>query len=236
MRPTLAAALLAVMALVTACGGGPPGPDASPSQQGNLFQNPGFEEGRDPWFSLNPPDFLLASDLAHDGQASALLRMRATLQDQGTKVFYLVQEITPQQFPELLSGYYRVGKWARGTPLQYLQVAVIAFGVENLPGGYPNHQIRYILAGIDQEPFKIANAHFVFLSKDDPPLDRWVAFERRVGDDFRQLWGATPEGSDMIRILFEVRYDDKAPGQGTPEADVYYDDLNIGPAPPSALP
>lgn len=156
--------------------------------------------------------------------------MRAEQRIEGTKVFYLVQEVTPQEFPEIMSGNYRVTKWVRGTRLQYLQFAVIAFGANNLPGSFSNHQIRYILAGIDEEPFAIANAHFVFLSREDPTLNEWVPFQVNVKDDFLKLWGAVPE-YEMIRILFEVRYDDKAAGECPVEADVYYDDLYFGPAP-----
>lgn len=241
MRRFLAIAAAAVAAAtVIACGDDngeptsmPPSPTTGPSSptasEGNVFQNPGFEDGREPWYSINPPSFVLSDELPHAGQASALLEMRAEPQVEGTKVFYLVQEVAPQEFPEVISGDYRVSKWVRGTRLQYLQFAVIAFGANNLPGDFSNHQIRYILAGIDEEPFGISNAHFVFLSREDPPLDEWIPFEVNVRDDFLELWGAVPE-YDNIRVLFEVRYDDKAPGEGAAEADVYYDDLYFGPA------
>jgi len=65
---------------------------------------------------------------------------------------------------------------------------------------------------------------------DDPALDEWVPFQVNVRDDFLKLWGAVPE-YEKIRVLFEVRYDDKAKGEGPAEADVYYDDLYFGPAP-----
>jgi hypothetical protein len=241
---TSAIAALAAVA-IAACGGGgseggpaasppsptsgSPSPTSPPPQEKNVFQNPGLEEGRDGWTSISPPDFILSDDAAHSGQTSALLEMRARPQDEGTKVFYLVQEVAPQEFPELIAGNYRVTKWLRGTPLQYLQFAVIAFGANNLPGGFANHQIRYILAGIDKEPFDIANAHFVFLSREDPPLNEWVSFQANVRDDFVKLWGDVPE-YEKIRVLFEARYDDKVAGDGAVEADVYYDDLYFGPA------
>jgi hypothetical protein len=75
----------------------------------------------------------------------------------------------------------------------------------------------------------ISNAHFVFLGREDPPLEQWVPFRVNVRDDFQRLWGAAPEGFEKIRVLFEVRYDSKAPGEA-PAADVYYDDLYFGPA------
>lgn len=229
MRWSLLPIALVATAIIAACGGG--GQEDSASQtpaQGNVFQNPGLEEGRDPWFSLREPEFILSEDIARTGEASALLQMRADPQEE-TKVFYLVQEVTPEQLPEILSGNYQITAWTPGTRLQYLQFAVIVFGADNLPGGYSNHQIRYILAGIDEEPFAIDNAHFVFLDGEDPPLDQWVPFEANVRDDFQRLWGAAPEGFEKIRVLFEVRYDGKAPDEA-PEADVYYDDLYFGPS------
>lgn len=196
----------------------------------NQFANPGLEDGADPWFSLRSPDFIVSEKIARSGQASALLELRAQAGEDGTKISYLVQEIQPEEFPEVMSGSYRVERWVPGTEKQYLQFAVIAFGAQNLPGGYPNHQIRYILAGIDEEPFAIANTRFVFLGTEDLPVGEWVEFQARVRDDFQRLWGAVPEGYEKIRVLFEVRYDDKALGEGPLEADVYYDDLYSGPA------
>jgi hypothetical protein len=234
MRRLLAAAATVTAATIVACSGnGEPaaqGPISELPQQENVLQNPGFEDGRDPWFSLKPPNFILAEDVSHTGQASALLHIRPEPEESGTKIIYLVQEVTPAEFPEVISGAFRVTEWVRGTRLQYLQFAVIAFDANNLPGGFPNHQMRYILTGIDEEPFEIGNAHFVFLSREDPPLDTWVPFQVSVRDDFLNRWGAVPEYS-KIRLLFEVRYDDKAAGEGPVEANVYYDDLYFGPAP-----
>jgi hypothetical protein len=213
------------------------GPDTagpSPSAAGNLFANAGFENGPQPWISLSTEawgtPFRVSGAAARSGQDSALLELRADREAAGSKVFGVVQEITPEQFPELLSGYYRVEDWTRGTDKQYLQFVVIAFGATNMPGDFPNYQIRYLLAGIDQPPFEIGNAYFVFVSKDEPVTGKWVYFERNIRDDFQQLWGAVPQGFAKLRILFEVRYDDKPVGSGEAKANVFYDDLYVGPA------
>ena len=209
-------------------------PQEPPEGQANLFHNPGLESGREPWCSLHPEQvspFEVTQDFAQSGESSALLRMRVPAEEVGkAKVFYLVQEVTPEEFPELISGYYRVENWTKGTPKQYLQFVVIAFGVTNLPGGYPNHQIRYPLAGISEQPFAIANAFFVFVGKEEPRPGEWIYFERNITQDFQELWGAAPEGFSKIRVLFEVRYDEKQAGTTPVEADVYYDDLYMGPA------
>jgi hypothetical protein len=206
----------------------------SPAVAGNLLVNPGFEEGEEPWFSMDTEawgtPFRVSGAAAHSGGHGALLEMRAGPAAAGPRVFGVVQEISPAQFPELLSGYYRVQNWVRGTEKQYLQFVVIVFGATNLPGGYVNHQIRFPLAGIDKQPFEIANAHFIFVGTEEPVTDRWVYFERNISDDFRKLWGAVPEGFQTIRIFFEVRYDDKKAGSGDVEADAFYDDLYVGPA------
>lgn len=232
----LTAALGAGLAGV-ACGGGEPQPAgtaAAGDTGANLFANPGFEEGEEPWFSMTTEawgtPFRVSDAFAHGGRYSALLEMRAGSEASGARVFGVVQEITPRQFPELLSGYYRVEDWVRGTDKQYLQFVVIVIGADNLPGGFPNHQVRYPLAGIADRPFEITNAHFVFVGTDEPVTGRWVYFKRNIGADFEELWGATPQGFEGIRILFEVRYDDKQAGLSELGADVFYDDLYVGPA------
>jgi hypothetical protein len=218
-------------------------PQEPPEGQANLFHNPGFESGRQPWCSLHLGEvapFEVSQAFAHSGQSSAYLRMRVPAEEVGNaKVFYLVQEVKAKAFPELISGYYRVENWVKGTPKQYLQFVVIlcrqgaagdcALGATNL-AGENNHQIRFPLAGISEEPFQIGNAFFVFLTKEEPRTGEWVYFERNIKQDFQQLWGAVPEGFDKMRVLFEVRYDDKQAGPSPAEADVYYDDLYMGPA------
>ncbi len=201
----------------------------------NLFQNGSFESGPDPWISLTwsaawGTPFSVTSEKAHSGKQSASLELRATSEDIGAKVFGVVQEVSPlAQFPEVISGYYRVENWVRGAPKQYLQFVIIAFGANNLPGGHPNHQIRYVLAGVSQPPLEISNAKYIFLSGEDPPTDKWVYFEVPVSKDFTEQWGDIPKGYQMLRLLFEVRYDDKPTGAEA-QANAYYDDLYMGPA------
>ena len=203
-----------------------------PTAEANLFPNGGFEEGHDPWFALKPPDFAVSDSVAHSGKASALLRMRDPVEATGVSIRYLVQEVAPKEMPEVVSGYYRSDNWLSGTPIQYLQFVAIVVGAANRPPSFPNHQIRYLLAGIDQEPFQIDNAKFVFLSKDDPEQGKWIHFQRDLRKDFKDLWGDVPKDFTCIRFLFEVRYDSKVSGDGPAQADAYYDDLYLGPAPP----
>ena len=224
----------------------PPGIQLSPQPpvsdpSGNVLPHPGFEDCPAPdstpcgeWFALKPPDFTVTSNQAHSGDKSAYLMMRQPAEAEGVAINYLVQEVNPSEFPEVLSGFYRVDNWKRGTEKQYLQFVVIVWGAENAPTDpndmpYGNHQIRYILTGIDSDPFSIANAQFVYVHGKEPVEGEWVPFEVNVKQDFEDLWGAVPTGYERIRLLYEVRYDDKVVGDPA-EADVYYDDLYFGPA------
>ncbi|OGR99857.1 MAG: hypothetical protein A2V88_10805 [Elusimicrobia bacterium RBG_16_66_12] len=207
----------------------------------NVLGIPDFEECSEspsspclPWFALKPPNFAL-SDVAQSGAHSAMLQMREDESATGAKVFYLVQEVLPSEFPEVLSGFYRVENWLRGTEKQYLQFVVIVFGAANAPEAYSNFQIRYILTGIDQDPFAISNARFVYLGEKEPTIGEWVPFKVNVKQDFIDLWGVVPENYERVRLLYEVRYDDKLPGAPA-EADVFYDDLHFGPAEGATVP
>jgi hypothetical protein len=201
-----------------------------PNPPGNLLRNPGFEEGTEPWISLDPESsFELSPDAAFTGATSAVLHMDDGTDVTGTKVYYLVQELAPTSFPEVLKGAYRVTNWNKGTAKQYIQVVVIAIGADNNPTEAENFQIRYILAGVDDAPLNIGNAKYVFFSHDEPILNGWLAFETNVMQDFDSVWGVVPHGYEKIRVLFEVRFDDKGEGDHS-TADVFYDDLYLGSA------
>jgi len=249
MRRRVLRAALGVVAAgaIVSCGGGngnsgngttpePSGPlSATQSADGNWLANPGFEQGAEPWITLHPQEgvgFTLSTDYAHSGADSAHLAMHDAADASGSKVYYLVQEVKPGEFPDVVRGFYRVQNWQKNTPRQYLQFVCIAFGPKNFPATVSNYQIRYPIAGIDSTPFQINNAYFVFLSRKPPVEGEWVPFEAHIKDDFLRLWGKVPEGFDKLRLLFEVRYDKKTAGDGPANADVYYDDLYIGPASP----
>jgi hypothetical protein len=232
----IARALVLLVALCVAgvaCGGGGSDgrdPDYT-ARGGNLLQNPGFEEGVEPWFSLETDErsFTTSTDFAHSGETSAHLHMDDGAGATGTKVYYLVQELTPETLPEAVEGFYRVENWESGTPKQYLQFVVIAAEPKNFGTEFNNYQLRYIIAGIDLPPFVLPNAKFLFLNTDDPDEGRWTHFGANIAEDFEREWGMRPEGFAKLRVLFEVRWDDRAAGQPASRADVYYDDLFVGP-------
>lgn len=222
---------------VACFGGGDDDNGATGNPSGNLFPNPGFEEGAEPWKTLQEDaGFTITDEYAHSGTSSALLEMDDPVEAVGTgptssKVYYLVQDLTLEEFPEYVEGYYRVENWERGTPVQYLQFVVIAYAPSNNPTSGTNYQIRYIIAGYDSPPFDIGNAHFKFLSREDPVIGEWTKFSSNIREDFQEMWNAVPEDFEFVRVLFEVRWDHKQAGSGAPRADVYYDDLYIGDKP-----
>jgi hypothetical protein len=215
----------AALLFAVACGGDDEG-------SGEILINPGFEEGKTGWTSLETevwfPDFNISTDVVHGGTQAAHLEMRPQATEP-TLIFGVVQEVTPEEFPGQVSGFYRVDNWQRATPKQYLQIVVIAWEAENRPPQFNNHQIRYILGGIDQPPFRIDNAKYIFLNTGEPQQGEWLPFTLNVRQDFIDQWGEAPEGFEFIRLLFEVRYDERTSGQN-PTADVYYDDLHVGDA------
>ena len=231
---TIATPIASGTPITSACATPPEGAPAP--GEGNLFANPSFEQGEEPWISLDTEawgtPFAVSGDEAVDGANSASLALRS--EDGGSaRVYGVVQEIAPADFPEVISGYYCVTRWEKGTPDQYLQLAVIAFGPDNLSaqiGSQANNvQMRYMLAGADRQPTNISNAGYVFVSREEPAVGAWVRFERNVREDFAEAWGEAPRGSESIRVLFEVRWDNREAGDGPSAADVYYDGLYAGP-------
>lgn len=209
-----------------------------PDAEGNVLQNGGIEEGSSPWASLAAAEwgtpFTVSQAQARSGASSAYLKLRSA--DGGaTKVYGLTQDITPAQLPEMLAGYYFVENWEQGTPKQYLQAVVIVHEADNIPQevrvlNANNYQMRYILAGSEEQPTQIANARYVMVSTDAPAVGQWVPFEFNVREDFCELWGNLPTGFTRISVFFETRWDTRAETDGPSNADVYYDDLYFGPA------
>lgn len=231
MRAVLALLLLAVIAGFTVAAGFACGGDEADAPA-EVLVNPGFEEGKTGWASLTTeawhPEFDISTDPVHSGTQATYLQMQPEGAEP-TLIFGVMQEVSPDKFPEQVSGWYRVENWVRATQIQYMQAVVVVWEAENRPPEFNNHQIRYILNGIGSPPFQIENAKYIFLNTGDPEQDVWVPFTLNVRQDFLDQWGAVPEGYGFIRLLFEVRYDGRTSGE-MPTADVYYDDLHFGKA------
>lgn len=244
--------LLATAMLGVACAG-PAGQEATtraadaapvPPASRNWLVNPGFERGREGWTAMGTRAwgaFDVVGAPVRSGQRAAHLAVDwpAEGPSRPVKVYGVVQEPAAHPFPSAISGWYRVESWERGHPATdlYLQVVVIVWGdprapalagVEDVAPDLTNYQIRYYLAGLDEPPFRLRNARYRFVTRGDPPLNQWIRFDIDVKRDFEELWGVVPEGYEYVRVLFEARWDNKPDGSAV-HADVYYDDLYLGP-------
>jgi hypothetical protein len=203
--------------------------DINPPANGNqnYFSDSGFESSPSGWSYLSWSEFwepfMISEDLHHNGEKSALLRLRATEYSQNTTVCGVVQEPTPEEMPACISGYYQVRNWTRGASKLYIQCVVMALNVSGYD--YPV-QIRYLIAGASEIPFELGNARFIFISRDEPETGKWSYFNRNLRQDFMDNWGFVPPDFSKLRIAFEVRYDDVPYAITT--ADVYWDDMYLG--------
>ena len=221
--------LLLSLALFAACGG----------RSANLLENGGFENGNEPWHTMDSPSwspsFEVTNQIAHGGIHSVHLALVPPGAPALNRVFGVVQDVTLTDLPEYVSGFYRVENWKKDTDFQYLQFVVIVFATDPQTGQSANTQIRYLLAGAASDPFEIGNAKFVFIDKADPQQGTWVHFGHNIRQDFEEQWGSVPENITSIRLFFETRFDSPTEIQPQMAGDVYYDDLYAGPeskAPP----
>lgn len=197
---------------------------------GNLLENGSFEHGREPWFSLVTPNwegFEITDRFAAGGRYSAHLALRSQRSARSTKIAGLIQEVNPIELPRRLAGSFRVETWRPGTPKQYVQVVVIVFGLPNAKP-FANHQIRYVLGGVDKAPLPMINARYAFIGPSELQKQRWIRFDLDLHADFQRFWGEVPKSFSKLRVLYEVRYDDRKAGEQEASADVYFDDLYLG--------
>jgi len=231
--------LVGSLALVAACGdrgdaGDSGARDSNAVPVGNLFENPSLEEGREPWFSLASPerpywaDFDVTREQAHSGAHSAILRVRSEGYTHHTRVYGLLRELEGGPLPKKVSGFYRVESWRRGAARQYIQVVVAVKGAPVFSPPEQPKQIAYVLAGIEEPPFRILNRRFQFHGPREPVQGRWIRFEFSIARDFQRLWGATPDDYDTLRVFFEARFDQRRSYRPPVYADVYFDDLYLG--------
>ena len=246
MQRTLASAAVGLLLAALGCGGlFGAGPVAPPGFHGNLLENPGFEAGEAGWtYPLDSPywgKFEVVESPVHGGRRAAHLRLRAGPEDRSNATWILgvMQEPSPERFPDVLGGHYRVETWEKGADVTdlYLQAVAIVWTRDSgrvvdpqnpaANQGLLNYQLRFYLAGISEPPFLLSNAKVSFVAKGGPELGRWTYFEIPLRQEFERQWGSVPVGYDRIRVLFEARWDNRPPGSRI-EADVYFDDLFLG--------
>lgn len=199
----------------------------------NLLANGSFETGREPWLTLRDPhwtNFKISQDYAHSGRQSAKLDIDSEGHvERGTRVCGIVRDLRRPKFPKILSGWYRVEQWHRGTKLQYVQVVIGAMNTPEYPEiGDSPVQLAYVLTGVNKPPLDLVNRRFAIAGTKNPKVGKWIQFKFYLHDDFRWYWKRVPTQYSNIRILFETRFDDLQPGEDDVLAEVYFDDLYLG--------
>ncbi len=200
-----------------------------PPVTANLLSNPGFEQGDLSWQFKDQPEWSAFSigDTGRTGVHSLHLQLHGDDAATGTHIAGALTTITPKDFPDYVSGFYRVDDWHPSTTFQYLQFVVAVHG--DFGGGSAIQEMRFPIAGIDREPFMLSNARFLFLSRGAPALRQWTYFGYPLKQAFASRLGAVPTTWTSIDIFFEVRYDGKTADQPATSADVSFDDLYAGP-------
>mgnify|MGYP002176913414 CR=1 FL=1 len=228
-----------MLGLITGCDARPAAPADASAPSLNLLRNPSFEdETITAWFDFherNPKQWGamgISEQRAHTGERSALLTLDSDGSTERARVLGVVQEISGVACPERLSGWYFVEGWERGAEKQYLQVVVIAYGGET-PEGMTNYQVARTLAGVTSNPLPtLKNRRFAIGGPPEPVQGAWVFFEFGLASLFEDKWGLVPGEDASLRVFFEVRYDDRRPGDPPARARVWFDDLRLG-SPPS---
>ena len=172
--------------------------------------------------------FSISDSVAHSGTHSLSLNLAGDASETGTRLVGGVQTIRTTEFPEYLSGFYRVDDWRPAATYQYIQ-AVVAVHGGDFGDAFPVHEIRFALAGLTRTPFVVPYAQFVFLNRAAPVLHQWVYFDYPLRQAFTTGPGKLPTRWDSIDIRLEVRYDAKTAVEGATSGQVYFDDLYAGP-------
>jgi hypothetical protein len=231
MAQRIPAALL-LSGLFVACGSGSEPPPPAP----NALANASFEQGREPWYDMRRPEvpawgtFEISDAEAFDGSHALRLALDSADFPGGTGIAGAVQEVPLPGPPHILRGHYRVDRWERGTPIQYIQVVVMSMHPLNFPQWRSaSIQVAFVLAGIDEPPFEIANRRFDFLGPVEPEQGRWIPFEIDLHEAFKRHWTYLPRDGSTMRLFLEARFDGfEERGDRRARADVYFDALHLG--------
>jgi hypothetical protein len=220
----------------------------TPLLVGNQLRNPGFEAGSQGWKGVENRDsvaFEVVSEPVHSGDRAAHLvaSWQPGNRERPVVVRSATQEISPTRFPDRVAGWYRVDRWEDTSDEGALQLQIIVSAIgdprtreivkSHDPDGpevHPrleNFQLRYQLAGPTEEPEDGGNIKNRAVGYGPPDLGSWLHFDLPIKSDFEQRWGHVPANYRQLRIMFTVRWDDKAEGAAL-HADVYYDDLFFG--------
>jgi hypothetical protein len=191
----------------------PPAPTPAAAAS-NLLVDPGFETTNPPaWLGIGPPtvDVLVPSEeQARNGTRSARFRSDGL---RGA-----AQSASAAEFPEFLSGYYRVDSWPDDGS------ASLQFSVRAPSGSFSlAPEIRFLIAGASSEPEPSPRVPYVYLSRDAPVVGEWTYFAYPLRQAFIERLAAVPASWASIDVTVEAR---SAPG--APPVVAYFDDLYLG--------
>lgn len=202
--------------VLAACGAFEESPPVSPptASASNLLIDPGFETTNPPaWLALGAAtaEVLIPSEeQARSGTRGARFRTDGL---RGA-----VQSVSTAEFPEFLSGYYRVNSWPDDGSA-YLQ-----FSVRAPTGSFDlAPEIRFLIAGARIEPEPSPDVPYVYLTRDAPVVGEWTYFAYPVRQAFIELRAGVPAAWASIDVTVEARSQEGAP----PEV-AYFDDLYFG--------
>ncbi len=200
----------------------------------NILVNSGFEQAMNGWkwldWSKGWSAYEHDTQHAYEGKGSVHFPVRSDARQ--TIVWGVVQEPTlTEDIPECIEGYYYVDSWDSGAWKQYMQLVVIDLS-HSLGENQGQAQLRYIISGTTTPPLSISNAQYLFAEKvrrERPVLKKWTKFSVNPRADFENSWQYTPTAGAKLRVLFEARYDGHRGDQAPASADVYFDNLYMGP-------
>lgn len=222
------------------------GCSAPAAERPNVLHDAGFEEGGRGWDWIpSSPAWLHNFSVAEEGRTgnrSLWLDVRDA-PDQPVGIVGAVQNLTRDEVPGVprhLRGWYHVDEWEAGAKKTYIQVVlglqpaegqgepVCAYGVDRADAAMAPCQLAYVLGGIDEDPFQIANRQFVFLERDAPQTGAWVRFEASPRADYEREWGDVGEFA-QLRLYVEARYEFEEGEERRPvNVSVRWDDLYLG--------
>ena len=212
----LVCASLIVLVISSGCGAfeeSPPEATPTPSAM-NVLVDAGFEGSAPAWTTFPPTTSTehISADHARSGASSLAVSI-------GTyPAMAAVQSVNPKDFPEFLSGYYRIDHWREGDA--YLQFVVKA----RAANGGPDLDVRFLIAGAALPPETGPDARYVFLSRGEPATGDWTYFAYPLKDAFEHHAGGVPTSWASIDVSLEIHG-----GRAGAAETAYFDDVYLGP-------
>jgi len=159
-------------------------PDPPPP---NVLVNGGFEFGAGAWAGLPPPQATRA--VAYAGAAALELRT-----DEEAAAAGATQAMMPAEFPQFVSGFYRVESWPDDGP------ALLSFTITVTGADGALDRIRFVLGASEQASATVQVSDTVFLNRDRPERGRWMYFGYPLWEAWIAWRGQIPVAWQSIDI------------------------------------